>query len=67
MQQQNTPPALGALSINEFCRAFHIGRTTVYAEIKAGRLSARKLGSRTIILTPEAERWANDLPGQRQR
>lgn len=54
--------AVGALTINEFCRRFSIGRTFAYAEIKEGRLVARKAKARTVILHSDAERWAQSLP-----
>ena len=52
----------GAMTISEFCETYHVGRTFLYQEIKAGRLSARKAGSKTLILTSEADRWARALP-----
>lgn len=54
--------AVGALTINDFCRRFSVGRTFAYAEIKAGRLIARKAGNRTVILHSDSERWAESLP-----
>jgi hypothetical protein len=51
-----------AFSPDEISRRNSIGRTAVFAEIKAGRLEARKVGRRTII-TREAEKaWHNSLP-----
>jgi hypothetical protein len=52
----------GAFSVRDFCRWAGIGRTAVYAEIKAGRLSARKFGRRTVIPVFEAQRWLTSLP-----
>ena len=52
----------GALTVAEFCAAYRISRSTFYAEVKAGRLFARKIGNKTIILKSEAERWALSLP-----
>lgn len=52
----------GALTIPEFCRRYGIGRSLVYNERKAGRIIFRKVGSRTLILHGEAERWAASLP-----
>jgi hypothetical protein len=51
-----------AFSPDEFATRNSIGRTTVFAEIKSGRLEARKVGNRTII-TREAEKaWQKSLP-----
>lgn len=52
----------GAMSIDEFCRRHGIGRTTVYAEIKEGRLRARKCGRRTIITDDDRDEWVQHLP-----
>ena len=51
-----------AMSIRAFCETYAIGRTTVYAEIKAGRLKARKAGTRTIIGDNDGEEWWRSLP-----
>lgn len=61
----NDRPAIttgGAMSVAEFCRSYCIGRTKLYAEVKAGRLRLRKLGSKTIIARSDAEEWLNSLP-----
>jgi len=34
----------------------------LYQEIGAGRLIARKIGRRTVILRSDYERWLNSLP-----
>lgn len=49
------PPA--AFSINSFCKAFCVGRTTTYAQIRAGRLKAVKCGKRTLIPKAAAAEW----------
>jgi excisionase family DNA binding protein len=51
-----------ALSVNEFCRRYGVGRTTAYAEIKAGRLNVVKSGKRTLVPADEAESWLSNLP-----
>jgi excisionase family DNA binding protein len=38
-------------SINETARALSLGRTSIYALIKQGRLETVKLGSRTLVKT----------------
>ena len=56
-----------AMTIKAFCNAFGIGRSLAYREIAAGRLPARKVGKRTVILVQDAEKWAMDLPEARSR
>ncbi len=51
-----------ALSIDEFCERFTVGRTLVYKELASGRLRANKAGRRTIIPLSEGERWLKALP-----
>ncbi len=50
-----------ALSIDEFCDAFGVGRTKVYDEINAGRLPIIKVGKRTIITMDGAAEWQRTL------
>jgi hypothetical protein len=52
----------GAMSIRAFCETYDIGRTKIYQEINAGRLKARKAGTRTIIGDDDAEEWWRSLP-----
>jgi excisionase family DNA binding protein len=56
-----------ALSINEFCNRYAIGRTTTYREIAAGRLRAVKAGRRTLIPRESAEAWLAALPALNQQ
>jgi excisionase family DNA binding protein len=51
-----------AMTVREFCDAYRIGRTYFYNLLKSGRLSANKVGTKTIVLRTEAERWAASLP-----
>lgn len=46
-----------AYSIAGFCRAFSIGRTAAFAELKAGRLRRTRVGRRTIIAAQDALAW----------
>jgi hypothetical protein len=51
-----------AMSISEFSERYGPGRTTIYEEIKLGRLRARKCGKRTFITEDDAEYWLRSLP-----
>jgi hypothetical protein len=65
MHHSNSPPvatAGGAMTVSEFCRWACIGRTKFYAEVKAGRLTLRKIGTKTVILRSDAEGWLRSLP-----
>ena len=51
-----------AMSLAQFCQSYGVGRTTAYAEIKQGRLRARKCGKRTIITEDDGDDWLKSLP-----
>jgi excisionase family DNA binding protein len=51
-----------AMSVEEAARFLGVGRTSVYAAIADGRLKARKLGSRTLVLTDDAKSFLESLP-----
>tara|TARA_R110002124_G_scaffold7436_3_gene42662 strand:+ start:369 stop:584 length:216 start_codon:yes stop_codon:yes gene_type:complete len=51
-----------AYSIDEAVVQSGVKRVKLYAEIKAGRLTARKCGSRTLILATDLHQWLNSLP-----
>jgi excisionase family DNA binding protein len=51
-----------AYSIPEACALTGVGRTTIYKAIRAGRLRARKLGTRTLILDEDLRRCLETLP-----
>ena len=55
-------PVEGAMSVNEFCANYNVGRTTAYAEINAGRLRAVKASRRTLISAQAAREWFEALP-----
>jgi hypothetical protein len=55
-------PMARAWSVDEFARNHGIGRTTAFAEIKDGRLIARKVKGRTIVLEEDASAWRAALP-----
>lgn len=52
-----------ALDIDAMCRRYSIGRTTVFAELKSGRLRATKVGRRTLIDLGDADAWWQGLRG----
>jgi excisionase family DNA binding protein len=51
-----------AYRIDEACAVAALGRTTLYSEIAAGRLEARKAGRRTLITADALSRWLDGLP-----
>ena len=51
-----------ALTINRFMSRYDVGRTTTYDLIKQGKLDARKLGGRTLIMAASARALFESLP-----
>ena len=51
-----------ARSVDEFSGATGIGRTKLWAEIAAGKLKARKVGTRTLILDEDGHEYLTSLP-----
>jgi excisionase family DNA binding protein len=51
-----------AYTVPEVIRVTGTSRTTLYAEIAAQRLKARKLGRRTLILADDLRQWLETLP-----
>ncbi len=51
-----------AIGVSEACTAVGCSRAKLYREVRAGRLRARKLGRRTIVLSEDLERWLRALP-----
>ena len=51
-----------AYSIPEASTVSGTGRTSIYEEIKAGRLRAVKRGRRTLILVDDLRAWMESLP-----
>ena len=63
MTTTTTPPHVAsALTISEFCDRFGLCRESCYREIRGGRLRARKVGRRTVLLAPDVDAWAASLP-----
>ena len=55
-----------AFTIAAACRVSALGRTTLYAALKSGALSARKCGRRTLILAADLETFLDNLPSARE-
>jgi excisionase family DNA binding protein len=51
-----------AYTIDEVTKLVGIGRTKLYEDINAGRLRARKAGTRTLILAADLHSWLDQLP-----
>jgi excisionase family DNA binding protein len=51
-----------AFDIKSACRLSGLGRTTLYAAIKIGALSARKCGRRTLVLAADLQAFLKQLP-----
>ena len=49
-------------SINGVGALSGLGRTKIFAEIKQGKLIARKCGRRTLILEDDLLKWLHALP-----
>lgn len=48
-------------TVQEFCDVHGIGRTTFYAEVKAGRLRLVKVGSASRVTRVDAQAWVASL------
>lgn len=54
----NAPaPAPLAYTIEDLAAVTGIGRSKLYAELRAGNLRMTKVGSRTIVLAEDAQAW----------
>jgi excisionase family DNA binding protein len=56
-----------AYSVEEFCNAYAVSRSTFYRQVELGRIKANKCGSRTLVSHAAAERWLNRLPSYRRQ
>lgn len=48
-------------TIDEACAICSIGRTKLYESISSGKIKAKKLGKRTLILKDDLERFIESL------
>jgi hypothetical protein len=48
--------------LSHVCEVIHSGKTKVYEEIKEGRLRARKLGKKTVVLGDDLREYLEALP-----
>src|SRR5690349_7897755 len=60
MSQTDLPKL--AYSIGELAASGPVGRSTIYNAIAAGRLRARKIGRRTIVLDEDWRAFLTDAP-----
>jgi hypothetical protein len=61
------PQGQAFYSLEDFAKHHRIGLSTVYGEIRSGRLLARKIGRRTVIASADARAWTDQLPRVRPR
>ena len=59
---RSNAPELFAYSIDDVIERVPFGRSTIYEEIKAGRLIARKVRGRTLILPADLTSYLAALP-----
>lgn len=62
MSDVANPPERLAFSIKTASEAIDVSTDKIRDEIRAGRLRARKLGRRTIIIKEDLNRWLAQLP-----
>lgn len=51
-----------ALTVRDAAQYTGTSRSRLYAEVRAGRLTPRKSGRRTLFLTSELDSWLYSLP-----
>jgi excisionase family DNA binding protein len=51
-----------ALQIDAVCDRLGVGRTQVYKFIRTGKLDARKLGARTVVMEDSVDRVLESAP-----
>lgn len=60
-RNKGTPSAPLAHTIDQFAARTGLGRTTLYAAARSGRLRLSKLGRRTLILAEDGEAFLASL------
>jgi predicted DNA-binding protein YlxM (UPF0122 family) len=61
-QGATTDTSRKSYSIPEICRRNDTSRSTIYEEIRRGRLRVRKLGRRSIVTDDDERAWLDALP-----
>lgn len=51
-----------SFTVDSFCKAENIGHTKFYEEVNSGRLRAKKIGRKTIVLPEDRRKWRASLP-----
>jgi excisionase family DNA binding protein len=54
-----------AVSVEEAGKLAGVGRTTIFKELRDGRLKGRKIGRRTVVPIDELNAWLTSLPTSR--
>ncbi|MEP2742779.1 MAG: helix-turn-helix domain-containing protein [Bauldia litoralis] len=76
--EDDSPPGLGqhdvgeqsapiGLTVRQVVELSGLSRSTIYEELRIGRLIARKLGRRTVILRGDFRSWLEGLPAMPAR
>jgi excisionase family DNA binding protein len=55
-------PAALLLTLDQAAEALQIGRTTLFALLRQGRLRSRYIGARRYVATEDLRRFVDDLP-----
>jgi excisionase family DNA binding protein len=55
-RQAQSTASIRAMRVNDFCKRYAVGRSTVYALIRSGKLPDGMIAGRRIIPVDDAER-----------
>ena len=66
MQPNNLNLNKPAYSVNELLAMLPLGRTSLYAAIKSGKLKATKLGKKTLFIVSDVAAFLSALPAMGQ-